>query len=157
MTVKFFRYDDSTPDGDMIWEPMSAADIYDFRDMAISAVSGAISASDVPVDINTFDGQLTSADNTVQKALETLDNLSVSAVLADKEVYDIFLVSAHGQTQFWLSDPPLNPETLRMFAQEGIEQVNGTDFTVSGSLVTYISSVPVLEIGDRIIMKFTRQ
>ena len=64
-------------------------------------------------------------------------------ILTGKEGYDIIPTTVVNQTVFNLSATPINPGSVRLFFANGVEQVNGVDFTVAGSTLTY-SGVPAL-------------
>lgn len=101
-----------------------------------------------------------SSDSTAGYVLTTdgSGNLYFSTTsLLGKEMYQIYDVTSSNPTIFHLAYPPLNPNSVRMFPDGGVEFTNTADFTVSAQNVTYLSPSPIFESGDRVIFKYTRQ
>ena len=76
--------------------------------------------------------------------------------LTGKEIYQVYDVTTAGPTLFPLTYTPLNPDSLRMFPEGGVEFVNRTDFTVAGNSVTYLAGIPSFESGDKIVFKYIK-
>ena len=68
---------------------------------------------------------------------------SIADLLTGKEAYERIPTTVVNQTVFTLANTPINPGSTRLFFEGGVEQVNGVDFTVAGSTLTY-SGVPAL-------------
>ena len=67
---------------------------------------------------------------------------SQGGTLAGKEIYQVYDVTTSAPTLFPLSYAPLNPNSLRMFPDGGVEFTNMQDFTVSGMAVSYLAGSP---------------
>lgn len=76
--------------------------------------------------------------------------------LLGREIYQVYDVTTAAPTVFPLAYTPLNPDSVRMFPDGGVEFVNRSDFTVAGGLVTYLAGVPAFDSGDRVVFKYTR-
>lgn len=83
----------------------------------------------------------------------SLDYIS-AAVFKDAEKTDIITCTTNGQVSFLLNSTPINPNSVRMIPEGGIELINTIDFNVSGQTVSYIAPDPIFYIGDVIVFKY---
>ena len=70
--------------------------------------------------------------------------------------YEVHTTEITEQTIFTLNHTPIDPSTVSMIVVNGNEIINGQDFIVDGSNVTYLIEDPKLEIGEKIIFKYFR-
>lgn len=77
--------------------------------------------------------------------------------LLDKEIYHIHTCTASNEVSFTLPSVPLNSGSVRMVPEGGIEFFNTIDFSVAGTIVSYIATSPSFSIGEKILFKYTEQ
>jgi hypothetical protein len=70
------------------------------------------------------------------------------------ERYDIIYATQSNQKIFTLTWTPVDGDKVRMFPQYGPEQVNGTDFVVSGNTVTYQAEDGAFNSEDLVVFKY---
>jgi len=113
---------------------------------------------DYPTGILTFNGSTSSFSKPFKiSGYRYIGTKGAGIQMLGKEVYYWADVTSSNQTLFNLPYTPLNPDSIRMFPEGGIEFINATDFTCTGTTLTYIAGMPSLQPGDRMVFQYTRQ
>ena len=119
-----------------------------------------------PHDVNKTDVGLSNVDNTQQvpmsqkgvaNGVAELDaNGKINSSQFDLMQKDTITVTTNAQASFTLSKQPMHPDTVFMVPEDGVEQLNGLDFTVAATVVSYTASSPTFSIGDKIVFTYLK-
>jgi hypothetical protein len=101
--------------------------------------------------LDAFFGNVTTADlNKLHDITSTAAQIDASVNSAHNNVHDYLTVGSNGQTSFTLAFTPKNANAVAFYVN-GAVQAKATDFTISGTTLTWISTDFALATTDKLL------
>lgn len=84
-----------------------------------------------------------------------LTEIDLTVLQVGRPVVDVLTINSNGQTSFSLTATPLVSAAVHIFLN-GVRQRHTTDFTVSGTSITWVSSTSLLT-SDSLVAVYTKK